>query len=125
MIYKEGDKLLFIEIKGDKVINKEWVTVEYAGWDNEAFSPTQEIHLSNKQCFYDGDGAKTDNSNTIVNHFYHDSYKFLSASENDCYAAIYDHLNNQRALLIKQAESLKEDAEKLDTVIMSVKNIIC
>ena len=120
----KGDKLLFVEVKGDKIINKEWVTVEYTGWDNESFMPTQEIHLSNNKWFYDGNGAITTNSNTAVNHFYHDSYEFLSTSEKDCYAAIYDHLNHQRALLLKQAESLREDADKLDTVVMAVRNVI-
>ena len=124
MHFGKGDKFLFIEVKGDKITTKEWVTVEYAGWDNEAFSPTQEIHLSNNEWFYYGDGAMTVNSNTAVNHFYHDSYKFLSTSERDCYAAIYDHLNHQRALLLKQAESLREDADKLDTIVMAVRNVI-
>ena len=124
MHFGKGDKFLFVEVKGDKIINKEWVTVEYAGWDNEAFNPTQEIHLSNNEWFYYGDGAITTNSNTAVNHFYHDSYKFLSTSEKDCYAAIYDHLNHQRALLLKQAESLREDADKLDTVVMAVRKVI-
>ena len=124
MNFRKGDKFLFVEVKGSKIINKEWVTVEYTGWDNESFIPTLEIHLSNKEWFYDGDGAKTSNSNTIVNHFYHDSYKFLSTSESDCYSAIYNHLCHQRALLLKQAESLREDADKLDTVVMAVKNVI-
>lgn len=124
MHFGKGDKFLFVEVKGDKIINKEWVIVEYTGWDNESFMPTQEIHLSNNKWFYDGDGAITSNNNTAVNHFYHDSYEFLSTSEKDCYAAIYDHLNEQRALLLKQAESLREDADKLDTVVMEVKNVI-
>ena len=124
MHFGKGDKFLFVEVKGDKIINKEWVTVEYTGWDNDSFMPTQEIHLSNNKWFYDGDGAITTNSNTAVNHFYHDSYEFLSTSEKDCYAAIYDHLNHQRALLLKQAESLREDADKLDTVVMAVRNVI-
>ena len=120
----KGDKLLFVEVKGDKITNKEWVTVEHTGWDNEAYTPTVEILLSNNKWFYDGDGAMTTNSNTVVNHFYHDSYEFLSTSERDCYAAIYEHLNHQRALLLKQAESLREDADKLDTVVMAVSNVI-
>lgn len=120
----KGDKLLFVEVKGDKITTKEWVTVERTGWDNEASTPTVEILLSNNKWLYDGDGAKTSNDNTIVNHFYHDSYEFLSTSEKDCYAAIYDHLNHQRALLLKQAESLREDADKLDTVVMAVRNVI-
>lgn len=124
MHFEKGNKFLFIEVKGNKITTKEWVTVEYTGWDNEAFSPTQEIHLSNNEWFYYGDGAMTTNSNTAVNHFYHDSYKFLSTSEKDCYAAIYDHLNHQRALLLKQAESLREDADKLDTIVMAVRNVI-
>lgn len=124
MYFGKGDKFLFIEVKGNKIATKEWVTVEYTGWDNEAFSPTQEIHLSNNEWFYYGDGAKTSSGNTIVNHFYHDSYKFLSTSENDCYSAIYNHLCHQRALLLKQAESLREDADKLDTVVMAVRNVI-
>lgn len=124
MHFEKGNKFLFIEVKGNKITTKEWVTVEYVGWDNEAFSPTQEIHLSNNEWFYYGDGAMTTNSNTAVNHFYHDSYKFLSTSERDCYAAIYDHLNHQRALLLKQAESLREDADKLDTIVMAVSNVI-
>ena len=124
MHFGKGDKFLFVEVKGDKIINKEWVTVEYTGWDNDSFMQTQEIHLSNNKWFYDGDGAITTNSNTAVNHFYHDSYEFLSTSEKDCYAAIYDHLNHQRALLLKQAESLREDADKLDTVVMAVRNVI-
>lgn len=124
MHFEKGNKFLFIEVKGNKITTKEWVTVEYAGWDNEAFSPTQEIHLSNNEWFYYGDGAMTTNSNTAVNHFYHDSYKFLSTSEKDCYSAIYNHLCHQRALLLKQAESLREDADKLDTVVMAVRNVI-
>ena len=124
MHFKKGDKFLFVEVKGDKIITKEWVTVERTGWDNESFMPTLEILLSNNKWFYDGDGAITTNSNTAVNHFYHDSYEFLSTSEKDCYAAIYDHLNHQRALLLKQAESLREDADKLDTVVMAVRNVI-
>ena len=118
------DKLLFVEVKGDKIISKEWVTVVETSWDNDLYNPTQEIYLSNKQWFYNGDGAIISNNNTIVNHYYHDSYKFLSISEKDCYAAIYDHLNHQRALLLKQAESLKEDADKLDTVVLAVRNLI-
>lgn len=124
MNFKKGDKLLFVETKGDKITTKEWVTVEYSGWDNETFIPTLQIHLSNNEWFYYGDGAMTINSSTAVNHFYHDSYKFLSTSEKDCYAAIYDHLNHQRALLLKQAESLREDADKLDTIVMAVRNVI-
>ena len=124
MHFGKGDKFLFVEVKGDKITTKEWVTVERTGWDNESFMPTLEILLSNNKWFYDGDGAITSNNNTAVNHFYHDSYEFLSTSEKDCYAAIYDHLNHQRALLLKQAESLREDADKLDTVVMEVKNVI-
>lgn len=120
----KGDKLLFVEVKGDKITTKEWVTVERTSLDNEASTTTVEILLSNNRWFYYGDGAITTNSNTAVNHFYHDSYKFLSTSEKDCYAAIYDHLNHQRALLLKQAESLREDADKLDTVVMAVRNVI-
>jgi len=124
MNYKKGDKLLFVEIKGDKIINKEWVTIEKIDCDNSELNTTIEIYLSNKQLFYDGDGAMTTNSNTAVNHFYHDFYKFLSISEKDCYAAIYDYLSHQRALLLKQAESLREDADKLDTLVLAVRNVI-
>jgi hypothetical protein len=120
----KGDKLLFVEVKGYKITTKEWVTVERTGWDNEASTPTVEILLSNNKWFYDGDGAKTSNDNTIVNHFYHDSYEFLSTSEKDCYSAMISHLSNQRAQLLQHAKDIEKDADKLDTVVMAVRNVI-
>ena len=124
MNIKKGDKLLFIEIKGVKIINKEWVTVEQTSWDNEAPSTTLEIYLSNKQWFYDGDSAKTNNEHTIVNHFYHDSYKYLSTSEKDCYNAMVWHLSNMRKSLLKYAREIEKHADDLDTIILAVNNVI-
>lgn len=121
MDFKGGDKLFYIELKDNEIVNKEWVTVE-----KTYYLPFEvcEIKLSNNTSFYDGGGyggeIRTNGPNMLVNHFV-DRYVFISTSENDCYKGILSFFENEKMKLFNQIKNIEKDIANIDSMMTMTK----
>ena len=117
MNIKEGDKLLYIELKENEIVEKEWVTAENVYSDACGLRQTK---LSNGHFFYFGETTETNNPNTSVNYFMK-TYMFLSTSENDCYKGMLSFFEDRKMELSNQIKIIEKNIANIDSIIAITK----